>query len=156
MTRKKTPPAGKPARPVAGKGRAGKPAAKSPPKAERPPEAAPSPDVAEAVAAPPGKKGGGKALPRKRSPQIAREMLTVELRRVRSLFVEIGERYLADTEGRIVSVIEEIDRRKLPMPCVDRLLKDVRALSVKARKGRRKDLGRIESLVEAFRKTLED
>ncbi len=103
-----------------------------------------------------GKKQTGKALSRKRSPQIAREMLTVEMRRVRSLFVEIGERYLADTEGRIVAVIDDLEKRKMPMPCVERLLKDVRALNVKPRKGRLKDLGRISTLVDAIRKTLEE
>ncbi len=102
------------------------------------------------------KKPAGKTPVRKRSPQISRDMLTVELRRIRSLFVEIGERYLADTEGRIVALIEEFDRRKLPMPSVDRLLKDVRGLSVKPRKGRRKDLARIETLVDSIRKALED
>ena len=101
-------------------------------------------------------KPAGKSIARKRSPQIAREMLIVEMRRIRSLFVEIGERYLADTEGSIVALIGELDQRKLPMPSVDRLLKDVRSLSVKPRKGRRKDLARIEMLVDAFRKTLED
>jgi hypothetical protein len=83
-------------------------------------------------------------------------MLGVEMRRIRSLFIEIGERYLADVEGRIVVVIDGLEKRKLPAPCVERLLKEVRALKVKPRKGRRKDLARIEALAEGIRKTLED
>jgi hypothetical protein len=124
------------------------------PKAKPPAEAGITPEAQ--TAAPEGKRPVGKALARKRAPQVAREMLAVEMRRIRSLFIEIGERYLADVEGSIVAVVDELEKRKLPMPCVERLLKEVHSLSVKPRKGRRKDLARIESLVDGFRKTLAD
>jgi hypothetical protein len=144
MTRPKSTP---PKKAAAGKKAPGK---KPVPAAKKAPEPAP-PETGKA-----GGKPVAKALARKRTPQVARETLAVELRRIRSLFVEIAERYVADTEGRIVSLVDELDRRKLPAPCVDRLLEKVRDLRVKPRKGRRKDLARIESLVDAIVKTLED
>ncbi|HEY5997298.1 MAG TPA: hypothetical protein VIU29_09760 [Candidatus Deferrimicrobiaceae bacterium] len=147
MTPKNDPPARKAAKPA--------PAAKrTRPKPKAPAEAGVLPDAPPP--APEGKRPVGKAPARKRSPQVAREMLSVEMRRIRSLFLEIGERYLADVEGTIVAVVDELEKRKLPMPCVERLLREVHSLSVKPRKGRRKDLARIESLVDGFRKTLED
>jgi hypothetical protein len=129
------------------------------PKPSRPPKNAPAPKpppAAGAVPKPPSREKTpvAKALGR-RKPAVAREMLTVELRRVRSLFAEIAERYLAESDGKIVALIEETEKRRLPMPAVEGLLKEVRSLNVKPRKGRRKDLGRIEALVEAIRKSLD-
>lgn len=102
-----------------------------------------------------GKRPIGRAISGKRTPALSREMLTVELRRVRSLFLEIAERYLADTEGRIVALIGDLEARKPPAPAVERLLEEIRALKVKPRKGRRKDLGRIETMLDSLRKTLD-
>lgn len=147
MTPKKSPPAAGKAVPPAKPAKRPATKAKPVPRPDKAPAESPPPDAPRPV---------GKALARKRTPQVAREMLGVEMRRIRSLFIEIGERYLADSEGRIVAVIEALEKRKLPTPCVERLLKEVRALKVKPRKGRRKDLARIEALVDGFRKTLED
>jgi hypothetical protein len=141
MTRKTLPPKKAAAKPAA------RPSAKSSP-AEGP--------AAKTLPASDGKKSVAKALTRKRTPQVARELLVVEMRRVRAIFVEIGERYLADIEGSIVSIIDDLAQRKLPPDRVERLLKEIRELDVKPRKGRRKDLGRIESLVDTLRKSLED
>jgi hypothetical protein len=141
MTRKTLPPKKAAAKPAA------RPTAKSSP-TEGP--------AAKTLPASDGKKSVAKALTRKRTPQVARELLVVEMRRVRAIFVEIGERYLADIEGSIVSIIDDLAQRKLPPDRVERLLKEVRELDVKPRKGRRKDLGRIESLVDTLRKSLED
>lgn len=147
MSSKKSPPAAGKAVPPAKAADGPAPKAKRAARPEKAPAAPPPPEASRPV---------GKALARKRTPQVAREMLGVEMRRIRSLFIEIGERYLADGEGRIVAVIEALEKRKLPTPCVERLLKEVRALKVKPRKGRRKDLARIEALVDGFGKTLED
>lgn len=135
------------------------PPKKAPAKAATRPSAKPTPPESPAAGTDPvsaSKKAVAKALTRKRTPKIARELLVVELRRIRAIFVEIGERYLADTEGSIVSIIDDLAQRKLPPDRVERLLKEVRELDVKPRKGRRKDLGRIEMLVDDLRKSLED
>lgn len=95
------------------------------------------------------------ALAKKPSRRVTREMLVLELRRLRALFSEIAERYLADTEGGIVAAISAIEGKPLSAARIDKMLKRVHDLSVKPRKGRRKDLARIEKVVASLRKELE-
>jgi hypothetical protein len=95
-------------------------------------------------------------LGRKPSRKTTREMLLIETRRLRAMFSEIAEHYVANTEGKIASVIDAIEARKLPANKIDGMLKAVRDLTVKPQKGRRKDLSRIENTVETLLKALEE
>ena len=112
-----------------------------------------------------GKPAGGKAAParkkdiaaafaRKPSRKVAKDMLVLELRRLRAMFTEIAERYVANSEGEIAAVIEAVEGKSLPVARVQKMLEVVRALSVKPRKGRRKDLARIEGAAAVLRKEL--
>ena len=110
---------------------------------------------AESRAAPrTGKKNVAAALVRKPSRKTANDMLVLELRRLRAMFSEIAERYVADTEGGIATVIEAVEGKSLPSSRVERMLKILHDLTVKPRKGRRKDLARIETIVAVLRKEL--
>jgi len=120
----------------------GKPAAGKPAPAE--------PGAAE----PERKKDIAAALARKPSRKVAKDMLVLELRRLRAMFTEIAERYVANAEGEIAAVIDAVEGRPLHAPRVEKMLEIVRALSVKPRKGRRKDLARIERATAALRKEL--
>ncbi|MGZ9265468.1 MAG: hypothetical protein ACXW4S_12045, partial [Candidatus Deferrimicrobiaceae bacterium] len=95
-------------------------------------------------------------LGRKPPRKAGREMLLIETRRLRAMFSEIAEHYVANTEGKIASVIDAIEARTLPVKKVDGMLKAVRDLTVKPQKGRRKDLSRIENTAEALLKALEE
>ena len=106
------------------------------------------------AATPAGKKSIAAALAGKPSRKAANDMLVLELRRLRAMFTEIAERYVADTEGEIAAVIEAVEGKSLPVARVKKMLEVVRALSVKPRKGRRKDLARIEGATAALRKEL--
>ena len=150
MNRKAENPTPKPA----ARKKAGKPVEEVPQAPSRK-GAAPRRPARKAEGAPGADNPVAGALSGKRGTRLTREMLAIELRRVRSLFHEIAERYLADTEGRIVALIGEVESARLPAASLDRLLGEVRALKVKPRKGRRKDLGRIESMVDSLRKTLD-
>jgi hypothetical protein len=97
-----------------------------------------------------------KALTRKPSRKMAREMLILETRRLRAVFSEIAERYVAEMEGRIASVVHAMETKPLPPGKIDAMLKTVRGLTVKPQKGRRKDLARIEKATEALFKALEE
>jgi len=81
-------------------------------------------------------------------------MLVLELRRLRAMFSEIAERYVANTEGEIAAVVEAVEGKPPPVARVERMLKILHDLSVKPRKGRRKDLARIENIAAALRKEL--
>lgn len=107
-----------------------------------------------AAATPAGKKNIAAALARKPSRKVSKDMLVLELRRLRAMFTEITERYVANAEGEIAAVIDAVEGRPLPAPRVDKMLEVVRTLSVKPRKGRRKDLARIETIVAVLRKEL--
>ena len=110
---------------------------------------------AESGAAPPaGKKNVAAALGRKPSRKTANDMLVLELRRLRAMFSEIAERYVADTEGGIAAVIEAVEGKPLPAARVERMLKILHGLSVKPRKGRRKDLARIGRAAASLRKVM--
>jgi hypothetical protein len=104
--------------------------------------------------APAGNKNIAAALARKPSRKVAKDMLVLELRRLRAMFTEIEERYVANAEGEIAAVIEAVEGKSLPVARVKKMLEVVRALSVKPRKGRRKDLARIERATAALRKEL--
>jgi hypothetical protein len=104
--------------------------------------------------APAGKKSIAAAFARKPSRKVAKDMLVLELRRLRAMFTEIAERYVANAEGEIAAVIEAVEGKPLPVARVRKMLEVVRALSVKPRKGRRKDLARIEGATAALRKEL--
>ena len=96
------------------------------------------------------------ALGRKSPRKMGREMLLLETRRLRVVFNEIAERYIEETEGRIASAIAAIEKKPLPARKIEELLETVQSLTVKSRKGRRKDLARIEKLTETLLKALED
>ena len=104
--------------------------------------------------APAGKKNVAAALARKPSRKAAKDMLVLELRRLRAMFSEIAERYVADTEGEIAAVIEAVEGKPLPAARVERMLKVLHDLSVKPRKGRRKDLARIGRAAASLRKEM--
>jgi hypothetical protein len=95
-------------------------------------------------------------LGHKPSRKTARDMLVIETRRLRAMFAEIAEHYVANTEGKIASVIDAIGARKLPAKKIDGMLKAVRGLAVKPQKGRRKDLSRIEKAAETLLRALEE
>src|SRR5512134_974131 len=105
-------------------------------------------------AVPAGKKDVTAALARKPSRKVAKDMLVLELRRLRAMFSEIAERYVARAEGEIAAVIEAVEGKSLPASRVEKLLEVVRDLSVKPRKARRKDLARIEAIAASLRKQL--
>ena len=114
-------------------------------------KAAPGEPVATAPA---GKKSIAAALARKPSRKVAKDMLVLELRRLRAMFTEIAERYVANAEGEIAAVIEAVEGKSLPASRVEKMLEVVRRLTVKPRKGRRKDLARIEGATASLRKEL--
>ena len=95
-------------------------------------------------------------LGHKPSRKTAREMLLIETRRLRAMFSEIAEHYVANTEGKIASIIDAIEAKALPAEKIDGMLKAVRDLTVKPQKGRRKDLFRIEKAAESLLKALEE
>lgn len=104
--------------------------------------------------APARKKDIAAALARKPSRKVAKDMLVIELRRLRAMFAEIAERYVANAEGEIAALIDAVEGKSLPAARVGKMLEVVRGLSVKPRKGRRKDLARIENIAAALRKEL--
>jgi hypothetical protein len=95
------------------------------------------------------------ALSRPRTAKRSREILVLELRRLRALFLEIAERYVANVEGKSAALIKSVDEGKLSAAKVTELLEGIRDLAVKPQKGRRKDLARIERTIEALQKALE-
>lgn len=121
---------------------------------KRKPAAGKAAPVEPGAASPAGKKSVAAALARKPSRKVAKDMLVLELRRLRSMFAEISERYVANAEGEIAAVIETVEGKPLPAARVEKMLEVVRALSVKPRKGRRKDLARIEGATASLRKEL--
>ena len=136
------------------------PATKNPSKGKSNPAGAPA-AAAEKPAPSSGKTASAPrniaaVLGRKSSRKAAREMLLLETRRLRAMFSEIAEHYVANTEGKIASVIDAIEARTLPAKKIDGMLKAVRGLTVKPQKGRRKDLARIEKAAEALLKALEE
>lgn len=94
------------------------------------------------------------AFSRKPTARVARERLVVEMQRLRSVFCEIAERYTADTEARIASLIESARSGGVPEEKIPALLDAIWALAVKPRKGRRKDLLRVERVVDTIEKAL--
>jgi len=120
---------------------------------EKPPAGKAAP-AEPGAAAPAGKKNVAAALARKPSRKVANDMLVLELRRLRAMFSEIAERYVADAEGRIAALVESVEGKPLPAARAGRMLKIVRDLSVKPRKGRRKDLARIEKVAASLRREL--
>jgi len=99
--------------------------------------------IAEALSRPPG-------------PRRAREILLLEMRRLRALFLEISERYVANVEAEAAALIRSVEGRNLPAAAVKELLKPLRSLEVKPQKGRRKDLTRIERTIVVLRGALEE
>src|SRR5512145_1083215 len=108
-----------------------------------PPQDAPPRNIAAALSRPP-------------TPKRSREILVLELRRLRALFLEIAERYVANVEGKSASLIKAVEQGKLPAAKVDELLAEIRDLAVKPQKGRRKDLARIERTIETLQRSLEE
>jgi hypothetical protein len=122
--------------------------------ATRKPAAGKAAPIEPGVPAPAGKKRIAAALARKPTRTVAKDMLVLELRRLRAMFKEIAERYAANTEGEIAAVIEVVEGKSLSVARAGKMLEVLRALSVKPRKGRRKDLARIEGAVASLRKEL--
>lgn len=122
--------------------------------ATRKPAAGKAAPIEPGATAPAGKKRIAAALARKPTRTVAKDMLVLELRRLRAMFTEIAERYAANTEGEIAAVIEVVEGKSLSVARSGKMLEVVRALSVKPRKGRRKDLARIEGAVASLRKEL--
>ena len=118
------------------------------------PPAGKAPPAESGAATPAGKRSVAAALGRKPSRKAANDMLVLELRRLRAMFSEIAERYVADTEGGIAAVIEAVEGNPLPAARVERMLKVLHDLSVKPRKGRRKDLARIGRAAASLRKVM--
>jgi len=104
--------------------------------------------------APAGKKNVAAALARKPSRKAAKDMLVLELRQLRAMFSEIAERYVANTEGEIAAVVEAVEGKPPPVARVERMLKILHDLSVKPRKGRRKDLARIGRAAASLRREM--
>lgn len=129
-------------------------ATKNPLKGKSKPAAVPA--VAAAGKPPAAPRNIAAVLGRRPSRKAAREMLLIETRRLRAMFSEIAERYVANTEGKIASVIDAIEAKPLPAEKIDGMLKLVRGLTVKPQKGRRKDLSRIEKAAETLLKALEE
>lgn len=105
-------------------------------------------------APPAGRKSVAAALGRRPSRKAVNDMLVLELRRLRAMFSEIAERYVADTEGEIAAIIEAVEAKPLPAARAASLLKILHDLSVKPRKGRRKDLARIGRAAASLRREL--
>jgi hypothetical protein len=118
------------------------------------PPAGKTPPAGSGATSPARGKSIPAALARKPSRKVAKDMLVLELRRLRAMFTEIAERYVANAEGEIAAVIEAVEGKTLPAGRVEKMLEVVRALSVKPRKGRRKDLARIEATAASLRKEL--
>lgn len=96
------------------------------------------------------------AFSRKPTARVARERFVVEMQRLRSVFGEIAERYIADTEARIASLIETARSGAIPEEKIPELLEAIWALALKPRKGRRKDLSRVERVVDTIEKALSE
>jgi hypothetical protein len=116
------------------------------------PNAGKSAPAGPGAAAPAGRKNVAAALARKPSRKSAKDMLVLELRRLRAMFTEIAERYVANTEGEIAAMIEAVEGKPLPAARAERMLKILHDLSVKPRKGRRKDLARIGKAAASLRR----
>jgi hypothetical protein len=127
----------------------------NPAKGERtPPPPAPGEGARPARKPPPARKIAS-ALSRPPTAKRSRDILVLELRRLRSLFLEIAERYVANVEGKSAALIKSVEDGKPSSATVAELLEGIRDLEVKPQKGRRKDLARIERTIEAIRKSLE-
>lgn len=109
---------------------------------------------ARATPKPPPARKIADALSRPPSAKRSREVLVLELRRLRALFLEIAERYVANVEGKSAALIKSVEDGKLSSATVAELLEEIRGLDVKPKKGRRKDLARIERTIAALQKTL--
>ncbi len=92
----------------------------------------------------------------KPSRKAARDMLILETRRLRALFSEIAERYIAEMEGRIASAVQAVEATELPAERIEAMLAIVQGVTVKPQKGRRKDLARIEKATEKLLRVLEE
>ena len=114
-------------------------------------KAAPARPVAKAPA---GEKNVAAALARKPSRKTTKDILVLELRRLRTMFTEIAERYVADMEGEIAAVVKAVEGKSLPAARVEKMLRVLHDLSVKPRKGRRKDLARIGEATASLRKEM--
>jgi len=120
----------------------------------RKPPAAKAAPAEPGATAPAGKGNVAAALGRKPSRKAANDMLVLELRQLRAMFSEIAERYVANTEGEIAAVVEAVEGKPPPVARVERMLKILHNLSVKPRKGRRKDLARIGRAAASLRREM--
>jgi hypothetical protein len=117
------------------------------------PSPTPRKGVPPAPKPPPARKIAA-ALSRPPTAKRSREILVLELRRLRALFIEISERYVANVEGKSAALIKSVEERKLSSAKVAELLEGIRDLAVKPQKGRRKDLARIERTIATIEKSL--
>lgn len=108
-----------------------------------------------------GGPGGAEKKPKRRekpSRQDLARQVSLELAKLRPVLKEIATALLDRLDGELATLSRALageslsgDPPKLPrVPILSGMLADVQALKVKPRKGRVKDLGRIEILLEAL------
>jgi thioesterase domain-containing protein len=115
------------------------------------PSAASEKSSSEKAPKPEGKKAGkDRGIKRKEREAEAEKALVAELDRLRSRVRQIATRYMELLESEIVQVREAVaasagagDR----LPRLSAMLRALEGLDVKPKKGRRKDLKRIDGLV---------
>lgn len=105
--------------------------------------------------APPAKKAKRGAKPKARRTETAAKVAE-ELQKLRPLLRQIGEVLLDRLEGQLAGLALYLEGESLPVertplppaPILAAMLASVRELKVKPKKGRVKDLARIEALLE--------
>ncbi|HUT23885.1 MAG TPA: hypothetical protein VM492_06050 [Sumerlaeia bacterium] len=91
--------------------------------------------------------------------QSLQSAVALEARRLRTMLREVSQRFAGDLESEIVEALEMVDeiadgpQKKVELQTI---LDDMRALEVKPRKGRIRDLKRIDKLVREMTRRLED
>ncbi len=100
-------------------------------------------------------------VPKKEERESKRELLTssdlrksiqVELRRIRSIVKEIASNYVSKLEASAEDMAKGLEEIQIDAKDdLRKILKSIRELNVKPNKGRRKDLRKIDDLIETLR-----
>lgn len=78
-----------------------------------------------------------------------RKAIHVEIRRIRSLVKEIASNYVSKVEGQAEDMAKAVEEIQIDARDeFKKMLKEIRELNVKPNKGRRKDLRRLEDLID--------
>ena len=88
---------------------------------------------------------------KKVKPEISAEVfaeLKAEIDTLRTSVTEMVDRYKGKVDGDLALVSELNDQ--LPPDVADAMLKDIRALDIKAHKGRAKDFQRVQDLIDGL------